>query len=267
MDKEAIIRNFSRYAYAYDRYANIQKCAALELLKLIKEDSIGKILEIGCGTGNYTLLLREKFNSAEVKAVDISGRMIEVASSKMKNKRIKFILEDAESINLDERFDIITSNACFQWFDDLGRALIKYKNLLNKKGIILFSIFGPDTFRELDISLKHIFRDMSVSASNFMALEEIKNILRNNFTKPQVKEVRYEESFSCLMGLLNKIKYTGIKGSGLNAKIVFTPGLLNKLEEIYLRKFSATDHAGSINNFGGKHIKATYQIFFCKASR
>lgn len=253
MDKETIIRNFSRYAYTYDRYANIQKCAALELLKSIKEDGIGKILEIGCGTGNYTLLLREKFSNAELKAIDISSKMIEVASRKIKNKRIEFILEDAESINLDENFDIITSNACFQWFDDLGRTLIKYKNLLNKNGIILFSIFGPDTFQELNISLKHVFRNISPSASNFMALEEIKNILRKNFSKPEVKEARYEESFSCLRDLLNKIKYTGIRGDGLNAKIFLTPRLLKKLEEIYLHKF--------------KYIKATYQIFFCKAAR
>jgi hypothetical protein len=86
-----------------------------------------------------------------------------------------------------------------------------------------------------------------------MAQEEIKNILRKNFRKPEVKEARYEESNSSLQDLLNKMKYTGIRGDGLNAKIVFSRGLLKKLEEIYLDKF--------------KHIKVTYQIFFCKALR
>jgi len=251
MDKKIIIRNFSRYAYAYDRYADIQKCIAYELLELIKGDGIAKILEIGCGTGNYTLLLREKFSNAKLKAIDISSRMIEVASRKLKNKHIEFILKDAENINFDENFDIITSNACFQWFDDLGRAIIKYKNLLNKNGVILFSLFGPDTFGELNISLRHTFRDMPLSNSNLIPLEEIKNILRKNFRESEVKEKRYEESFSCLRDLLNKIKYTGIRGNGLSGKIFFTPGHLKKLEETYLCKFTC--------------IKATYQVFFCKA--
>lgn len=251
MDKEAIIRNFSRYAYTYDRYANVQKYVATQLLSLLKEDGINKILEIGCGTGNYTLLLREKFSNAELKAIDISARMIEVASKKTQNKRIALIVDDAESINLDEEFDLITSNACFQWFDDLGRALIKYKNLLKKNGIILFSIFGPDTFWELNVSLKRIFGDVSTGAANFAAQEELSQILKDNFRKQELREARCEETFSCLRGLLNKIKYTGIRGGGLSAKIFLTPGLLKKLEGIYLHKF--------------QHIKATYQIFFCKA--
>lgn len=253
MDKETIIKNFSRCAYTYDRYAKVQKCAALELLNLLAEDGIGKILEIGCGTGNYTLLLREKFSSSQIKAIDVSERMIEVASRKIKNKGVNFIVADAETINLNESFDLITSNACFQWFNDLDRAIIKYKNLLKTNGIILFSTFGPDTFCELNLCLEHIFGDMPLGASNFMGQKEIENILRDNFRKQEVKEDRYEEENSSLSDLLNKIKYTGIRGAGLNGKFSLTPGILKKLEDIYLRKF--------------KHIKATYQVFFCKALR
>lgn len=252
MDKEIIIRNFSRCAYTYDRYADVQKCIALELLKSIKQDGIDKILEIGCGTGNYTLLLREKFSKAKLKAVDISAKMIEVASGKLKHKRVGFIADDAETINLDEKFDLITSNACFQWFDDLGRAIIKYKDLLNKDGLILFSIFGPATFWELNMVLKYASKNASTAVTKFLAKEMIKRALKNNFKKVEIKETRYEESNSSLRDLLNKIKYTGIRGGGLNAKIVFTRGLLNKLEDIYLREFT--------------HIKATYQVFFCKAA-
>ena len=79
MNKEIIARNFSRCAYLYDRYADVQKKAALEILGQIQDYSFSKILEIGCGTGNYTLLLREKFKRASITALDISRKMIEVA--------------------------------------------------------------------------------------------------------------------------------------------------------------------------------------------
>ena len=92
MDKKTIARNFSRYAYAYDRYSDVQREAAFELLMLIKKGRFNRIMEVGCGTGNYTLLLREKFKKARIKAVDISDKMIEVASDKLRNK-IEQLLE------------------------------------------------------------------------------------------------------------------------------------------------------------------------------
>lgn len=253
MDKKILIRNFSRYAYLYDRYADTQKIAALKLLAEIKENSFNKILEIGCGTGNYTLLLREKFKSAALKVIDISEKMMEVALGKLKNAGIKFIIADAETIKLDEKFDLITSNACFQWFNNLTNALLKYKGLLNKGGIISFSVFGPLTFRELNASLIFVFKNVSVSADKFMPKEKIEEILKQNFTQVAIKEIIREESLPDLKSLLNKIKYTGIRGQGLNGKILFTPRIFKQLEAVYLDKF--------------KQIKVTSQIFLCQAKR
>ena len=162
MDKTAIIRNFSRYADIYDKYAHVQKASALRLLEQIKEDNFKKILEVGCGTGNYTSFLREKFRAAEFKAIDISDRMLKVAQEKLKTKNIEFILADAEDVNIKERFDLITSNACFQWFDNLEPTLMKYKKLLNLRGIISFSIFGPHTYKELRTSLGYLFKDAAI---------------------------------------------------------------------------------------------------------
>lgn len=248
MDKETVIRNFSRYAIFYDRYANIQRQTAWELLGEIKEKKISKILEIGCGTGNYTLLLRDKYKNAELKAIDISKEMIEVAKEKLKDRVVEFIVADAERKDLDESFDLITSNACFQWFEDLEGSLLKYKNLLNKKGVISFSIFGPLTFWELDSSLKDISGKISIEAARFKTPNQIKRILKINFKKIKIKETRYEESFPRLIDLFNKIKYTGIRGDGLGAKIYFGRRFLSKLEDTYLNKFT--------------RIKATYQVFF-----
>ncbi len=249
MGKEAIIRNFSRYAYVYDKYADVQKRAALELAEEIKEKNFNKILEIGCGTGNYTLLLREKFRNARLKAIDISKNMIEVAKEKLKDRDIEFIVEDGENLGSDGEFDLITSSACFQWFDDLEKALMKYRDLLKSSGIILFSIFGPSTFWELDAALKDIFKDRSVGAAGFMAKEELGKILNKNFKEIKIRETRYNECFFHLKSLLDKIKYTGIRGEGANGKISFSRKWLNELEDVYLDKFSA--------------IKATYQVFFC----
>lgn len=252
MDKKMIMRNFSRYAYTYDRYADIQKLSALKLLKDLDGKVFRKILEIGCGTGNYTLLLKNKFRQAKFKAIDISGKMIEVAREKLNDNQIDFITADAETVNIDENFDCITSNACFQWFDDLGKTLEKYTHLLNKDGTILFSIFGPSTFLELNTSLRCILEDVSLGVTRFMSKDTIKEILKRNFKRVKIKEAVYKESFLHLRGLLHKIKYSGISVGALNGKVSFNRRLLNRWEEIYLA------------HSGGKQIEVTYQVFFCQ---
>lgn len=253
MDKDTIIRNFSRYARSYDKYADIQKRVASELLGLMREDGFRRILEIGCGTGNYTLLLREKFKNASLKAIDISGKMIDVASEKLKDKSIEFIVADAETIDIGGDFDCITSNASFQWFSDLENTIKRYSVALKEDGIILFSIFGPATFKELNSSLKHVLKDPSMVADGFMNKEEIEGLLRENFESVRIKEAVYEESFPHLKDLLHKIKFSGVRGNGINGGAIFTPRLLKGLEKAYLDKF--------------KRISATYQVFYCEGRR
>ncbi|MBI4972806.1 MAG: malonyl-ACP O-methyltransferase BioC [Candidatus Omnitrophica bacterium] len=252
MDKETIIRNFSRHAHLYDKYADIQKKSALELLGQIKENNFDNILEIGCGTGNYTLLLRGRFKVAKIKAVDISSRMIEVAREKFNGSDIEFIIADAEKLNLKENFGLITSNACFQWFADLEKALLMYRGLLKKQGIISFSIFGSHTFWELNASLKCLFPNKDIVADSFLVKDKIKKLLQNNFKKTKIKEISYQERYDGLRDLLRKIKYTGVRGNGLGSKILFDHRHFKKLEEVYLNRF--------------KEVRATSQIFFCQVS-
>lgn len=253
MDKRTVAKNFSRCALAYDRYADLQKRSGVELLALIENNGIRNILEIGCGTGNHTMLLRKKFQDARIQAIDISEEMVEVASLKLPDMGIEFMVTDAERADLEGGFDLITANACFQWFDDLAGALERYSGLLNPEGTILFSIFGPETFRELNASLKEAFGGVSIHSADFMTADTIKGILNKQFRQVKMEEARYEESFSCLWELLNKIKYSGIRGEGLGTKALWTPRALKKLEEVYLNKF--------------KKIKATYQVYFCRGRR
>jgi malonyl-CoA O-methyltransferase len=253
MDKGIVVKNFSKHAHTYDKYADIQRRAARGLLGLIKKRDVADILEIGSGTGNYTLLLKREFANARIKAVDISGNMVEVAAEKIKDMNVEFMVGDAEDMDLAGRFNLITSNACFQWFEDLDGSLTRYKDLLKDDGIILFSIFGPETFHELNMSLGRLAGGVSAGAGNFAGRREIEKILGKNFKKVSVKEAKFKKTFSCVMDLLSEIKYTGTNGNGLGGKVFFTPRVLKRLEEIYLGRF--------------RRIRATYQVFYCFGER
>ncbi|MFH0948766.1 MAG: methyltransferase domain-containing protein [Elusimicrobiota bacterium] len=293
LDKEIIKKNFSKYAGYYDKYCLVQNHSAEVLISKIKRNRSafsrrmnysagGKILDIGCGTGNYTRLLREKFPDANIKAIDISYDMIEIAKNKLTRsvtlnliqglrntetmlKRVQhdtkdtfstdtkteFVVADAEDEEFDEKFDMITSNASFQWFLSLEKSLTKYKKLLGNNGVILFSTFGPKTFYELNASLKELFgRDTSLTSCGFIEKENLSEILEGQFRNVFVEEEIFQEEHSSLLQLLNKIRYTGTRGDGISANSFWTPKKIKDLEKIYKKKFN--------------NLTASYQIFYCQ---
>lgn len=255
-DKDVIKNNFSKYASYYDMYSGVQENCARKLIAMTDGDRFQKILDVGCGTGIYTGYLRNRFQSAHIKALDISEEMIRIARDKLSEQRIEFITGDAEEIDLSERFDLVTSNASLQWFSNVEKALLRYKKILTGKGVILFSTFGPHTFCELHTSLEKIFgKHSSVSSTGFMGKGGIRKILKTNFNNAEMKEEIRRERFDSLKELLKKIKYSGIRGYGVNKKGIWTPKIIEELERTYKEDFP--DPAG-------KGIRATYQVFFCK---
>jgi malonyl-CoA O-methyltransferase len=250
MNKKALARNFSKSALFYDQYADVQRKSARALVHRLNRRRFGKILDVGCGTGIYALLLREKFVGARLMALDISEKMVAVAQDKCRGKKIDFLVADGECFDQKEKFDLITSNACFQWFEDLESALIRYKRMLSKEGVISFSIFGPLTFQELNASLKSVFQDAHVPAACFIDREKLTSLLKVHFKNIRVDEIIYEEEFASLNDFLKKIKYTGTSGSGLRRDVFFGSKKLAALEAQYRHQF--------------KQIKATNQVFFCK---
>ncbi|HAJ56720.1 MAG TPA: malonyl-[acyl-carrier protein] O-methyltransferase BioC [Candidatus Omnitrophica bacterium] len=249
MDKKSVIRNFSKAARLYDEYADIQRLAAFELLSRQPRDECRNILEIGCGTGIYTSLLKEKFDKAALKAVDISAEMIRVAEGKLKGG-VEFTVADAEDVLPYGNFDLITSNASMQWFADLEAALRKCSAKLMENGVLLFSIFGPQTFMELESAIKDVSKGKSVVASQFNSKEVLEAMFKRHFRKVSIDEIKYSESFTFLMELLSKIKHTGTAGTSMANNIFSGPNRLKEIEKVYKSTFGA--------------ITATYQVFFCR---
>ncbi len=244
-------KNFSKYAHLYNDYASVQNYAAAELIKDTPTDGVENILEIGCGTGNYTLLLKKKFDAARIKAVDISARMIEMAKRKPCVQDIEFIIQDAEELDLIDKFELITSNASFQWFNNLELAIADYKDALVENGVILFSTFGPLTFCELGRSLREVLDKKAIIASdNFLGKMDMERILNKYFRCTAITESIVKEKYLSLTELLNKIKYTGAKGNGITGFPTLTRAMLSKIEDVYRSIFGT--------------VEASYQIFFCK---
>lgn len=75
-----------------------------------------RILDLGCGTGSMTLLLKQAFPTAEVIGLDLSPYMLVVAASKSQKEgcSIQFLQGNAEQTQFpDHSFDLITASLLF----------------------------------------------------------------------------------------------------------------------------------------------------------
>jgi len=279
----AVLRRFSAGAARYEEHAHAQRLSAVDLLAYT-EASLGperpmeipepapnrgrafkilepapkrgpafKILEPGCGTGLYTRMLLDAFRGASVFGVDISEAMVRVAKRGIDDPRARFAVADAEEIATGS-YDLVTSNAAFQWFLSLPRTLARMASLLPGGGLLTFSFFGPETYAELDAALRasalrrRAHDGTRVAAAAFHSREEISDALSAAFPRWDVAERRYHQEFSTLADLLRSIRYTGTRGGG--ARESWSPGRLARVEEAYRERE------------GG--IKATYQVFLCR---
>ncbi|OAH56647.1 MULTISPECIES: class I SAM-dependent methyltransferase [Bacillaceae] len=96
------------------------------LIELLAPKQGEKILDLGCGTGDLAKKLYD--NGVDVKGVDKSKNMVTQAMSKYPN--ISFIVQDAITLEYDNEFDAVFSNAALHWIKPPKQALqCIYKSL------------------------------------------------------------------------------------------------------------------------------------------
>lgn len=113
---------------------------SVDLVNSLKTENIKRIIDIGCGPGNSTRVLKNKFPNAQVIGTDLSPNMIETA--KKENPDIEFMLFDAANDfeKLNGKFDVIFSNACIQWVPNHKKLLTDMMSVLADGGMIAVQV-------------------------------------------------------------------------------------------------------------------------------
>jgi len=241
IDKKKVNRNFSKGAKTYDEYALIQRHMA-DKLGIFIEDSeeVFNILEIGCGTGIFSEKILNKFPNSNIDFLDISHDMIKNVKDKIGSKEnLNFIVEDIEKYQPQKKYDLIFSNATFQWIQNKKGLFDHLDSFLKPGGLILFSTFGKDTYCELRESLKSIDPDLEYS-QNFISLEDLKKVLDDKYKILAAEEERIKENYHCVMDFLKMIKGIGANSALSNSK-PFTRDKFNRLEDEYRKNYCSGD--------------------------
>ncbi len=118
-------------ARQYLKFKNERTQPAIDLAMRIRT-APETIVDIGCGPGNSTKILRELFPKASILGIDSSPHMIERA--KKDHPDLDFCVCDA--LSLDRSVDLIYSNACLHWIPNHQTFLPALMRKLNDGGML-----------------------------------------------------------------------------------------------------------------------------------
>jgi trans-aconitate 2-methyltransferase len=102
----------------YLKFGDERTRAARELLLRVPLSSAERIVDLGCGPGNSTALLRERWPSARLSGVDSSAEMLARARQALPD--IQWIQDDAATFTPPEPVDLLFANAVLHWLPDHG---------------------------------------------------------------------------------------------------------------------------------------------------
>ena len=142
--KKLVPKFFGKTAKSYDRvvtWATFGRDKYWKKEILRKVPSVSSVLDLACGTGILTRLIADAYPNAKIIGVDIMQNYLDVAKTNSQNYgNITFVNQDAEKLNLDLKFDCITSSYLPKYCDaeTLVKVCIKH---LKDDGIIVFHDF------------------------------------------------------------------------------------------------------------------------------
>jgi trans-aconitate 2-methyltransferase len=122
----------------YLTYADERTRPAADLLARVAREKPARVADLGCGPGNSTALLAQRWPQAKVEGVDSSPQMIDAA--KKSGVAANFILADLASWKPDAPYDVVFSNATYQWLPDHRALLPRLMGFVAKGGVFAFQV-------------------------------------------------------------------------------------------------------------------------------
>lgn len=123
----------------YLKFSDERTQPAVDLAARIEMVNPLRIIDIGCGTGTSTAVLKNRWPNAHITGIDNSTAMLEKA--KADDKDIDWINYDISTdLSPLGKFDIVFSNAVLQWVSDLEAVIPRLFGLLRQGGALAIQI-------------------------------------------------------------------------------------------------------------------------------
>jgi len=252
--------NFNSKAFTYADNALVQKSASEVLLNLLAIQPEEDILDIGCGPGHITKKIAQS-TKGTVLGIDVSQGMIEQAVSSNKElPNLKYSVMDAESFELNTKFDVIVCNSCFQWFQKPEQVLMRCFNVLKEGGRIgiqapATQAYCPNFISAIEKIRMHpytreVFNHFKRPWFFFDSKDEYEQLFRNHGFDIIYSELR-EESTLFSVEQAYKIYQSGAENGYLNQSfytVTLTDDYISAFRELVKEALQEqADNSGMIN--------------------
>ena len=117
---------------AYLKFSEARTRPAADLISRITQRTPARIVDLGCGAGNTTQLLADRWPRSRITGVDSSPEMLSQAQTN--NGSIQWVRQDIAAWLPEQPVDLIVSNAALHWLDSHDTLFPRLMGCLNDGG-------------------------------------------------------------------------------------------------------------------------------------
>ena len=203
-------------AQRYLKFDNERTRAAVDLANHIDLDSPKYIVDLGCGPGNSTQVLRSQWPDADIIGLDSSPEMIAAAQDKYPDQHWQH--QDAAAWAPSAPADLVYSNAALHWISNHAELLPRLIAHVAPGGALAFQI-PSSTFpkvRELihEISRQPKWDERMIGPRSALTMHPpgfYYDILVSHATRLDIWETEYQHVLDSKKAIVEWISSTGLR--------------------------------------------------------
>ena len=200
----------------YMQFRSERTQPSIDLIAKINPVEPKSIIDIGCGPGNSTQVLVNRWPKAIITGLDSSSVMIKKAEQDYPNH--EWIVADALTYEPENEYDIVFSNAVIQWVPNHKDLLKKFHAMLSDDGLLAIQIplfWDMPLGRVINETANDIrWKDLMEGIANLFTIHNYSfyyDHLSNLFNSIDIWETTYFHILDSHVAIIEMMRSTGLK--------------------------------------------------------